>query len=1086
MTTLRILSSVLLGAALAACPTAPKPDPIPPSPRVVKFTTSSSTITPGGEVTLSWEVTNASAVTIADVDKGAVSGVDDKLSGSVKVAPTANALYVLTALNERGAKATAFVSVSVTGAEAGKLLFAAYPPVLAVGEPVTLIWSAPGATAVSITPAGGAALDLAGQVQAGSITARPTATETTYTLLADGQSRTAAVTYAPAITTLSLSRPVAQPGDMVTVTWATAHATRVTLSFPGLGTLREVTAGADLAAGSFVHTVPDLPSGAVLNYLLDVEGPGGAKRRTISLVVGKDPVLTEARAPEYVKSGRTFAVAWKAANADAVQIRIGSRVVFETSSPALLTAGQAELPTPSADTTYTVAAVALPSGLTATKDVQVKPVGDVSVTTFTATPTTVATGASPVTLTWNVPNARRLRIEQVNQLTVVNSRGVSSEAGTTTVYPNSPTSTFRLVADNTLEPSVTATVDVAVSAQAELLSADGGIIFSGSGQVPLTATAGTTIEGLPLANPDVNASSTGFEDIAMTGTALTFSNPDNGSAQFTPWGFETFLFGARLVSSGTVSVCTNGFLALRDTTTTTATPPSTFPGTSTLYDNFVAPLWTDLELGPNGKVLWELKGTAPNQRLIVQWDQVRMVGQPMSALTFQAQVSQTGVITFEYKTLANLPTTYTASTAIQGTGGRTRSGTPAAGGSVTFFPPRSFPVLVDRSTLPTGGFVKIGNGFAPMSLVKFIRPSDFGISEVLFQPAAGVPAGEWFEVFNETTTPIDIGGWTIDFGGGLIHTIAASVVVPAKGAVVIGQSSDPAQNDGVTQAYAYGTALSMPDTPSSITLSNGDATFTASWTAGVGGPGVSAVTDTTKLLGRTNAYDFAAGPCAASAGATFGAQVPLQRGTPGVLSSCFPRLSVIPVSFTEIATTGTPLGFTNFDESVRSFSIASAPVVLRGSSVSTLFVSTNGWITATSTTSASFSNKTNPTSSAPLGTLAVFWDDLNRKDTTGNIYSQRFAAGADPNNPAPHWVIEWKNYTRFGSSPADTLDFQAKLFDDGRVEYHYATMTSGSSSNNANGNSATVWLENAAGTGALPFSINQPNITPNMALRFQP
>jgi hypothetical protein len=90
----------------------------------------------------------------------------------------------------------------------------------------------------------------------------------------------------------------------------------------------------------------------------------------------------------------------------------------------------------------------------------------------------------------------------------------------------------------------------------------------------------------------------------------------------------------------------------------------------------------------------------------------------------------------------------------------------------------------------------------------------------------------------------------------------------------------------------------------------------------------------------------------------------------------------------------------------------------------------------------------------------------------------------DPNNPDPHWVIEWKGYTHWNAN--DTLDFQAKLFDDGRVEYHYATMTSGNSSNYANGNSATIWLENAAGTGALPFSINQPNITPNMAIRYQP
>ncbi|MEW6435290.1 MAG: lamin tail domain-containing protein [Myxococcota bacterium] len=1084
MKTLRILPALFLGAALTACPTAPKPDPIPPSPKVVKFTATPATVTPGTEVTIEWGVTDATKVTIADVDKGAVSGVDDKLSGAVKVVPTGDTLYVLTALNDRGAKATAFVSVRVAGAEADKLLFAVYPPVIREGESASLIWSAPGATAVTITPAGGTALDLMGQVQSGTVGVNPTDTETTYTLDADGQTRTVTVTRAPAIDSLTTSKLVAEPGDMVTVRWTTSHATKVTLSSPGFGTLHETTDAAEVAMGSFTQAVAVLPAGTVLNYVLDITGPGGQQRKVAALAIGKGPVLTEATAPEYAKIGGHFVVAWKAANADAVEVRLGSRVIYQTTSPAQATVGQVELPTPASDTTYTVAAVALPSGTSATRDVTVKPVGDVSINTFTATPATVGTGGSAVTLTWNIPNARRLRIEQRDLLSVVAVQGVAGESGTTTVYPNAPTSTFTLTADNTIDPAVTATADVTVTTMAELQAADGGVIFAGGGQVELGAPVGTEIQGLPLAQPDFNAASTGFDDIAMTGTELTFSNADNATAQFSPWGFETFLFGTRLVNGGTVSVCTNGFMALRASSTTAATPPSTFPGTTTTYDNFLAPFWADLELGPNGKVLWEVKGDAPNRKLIVQWDHVRMVGQATSSLTFQVQVTQTGVITFEYGALDNLPATYTSATAIQGTGGKTRQGTPAAGGSLTFFAPRPFPVRLDGATLPTGGFVKIGNGFAPMSITQFVKATDFGISEVMYSPAATVTAGEWFEVFNQSNVPVDLNGWTIDFGGGNTHTIASSVVVAPQSAVVIGQSTNPLENDGVTEAYAYGTSLAMDDTMGSITLSNGAANFTASWSTGVGGVGISSINDPTKLLGRTNAYDVATGPCSAPVSATFGSQTPLQRGTPGVLSSCFPRLSTIPVSYTEIATTGTPVGFTSFDESTRDLDISSAPIQLQGVSVSQLTISTNGWISATATTTAGLSNKTYPSTSNPLGTVAVFWDDLDRKDATGNIYYQRFAANVDPNNPDPHWVIEWKGYTHWNAN--DTLDFQAKLFDDGRVEYHYATMTSGNSSNYANGNSATIWLENAAGTGALPFSINQPNITPNMAIRYQP
>ena len=1084
MKTLRILPALLLGAALAGCPTAPKPDPIPPSPKIVRFTATPASVAPGGEVTLEWEVTDATKVTIDDVNKGALSGVDDRLTGTVKVVPTESTLYVITALNDRGAKATTFASVTVSGADASKLVFAAYPQLLPTGETGSLVWSAPGARVVSITPMGGAALDLGGQLESGSVAIDPTATETTYTLDADGQTRTVKVTRGVAITEFTLSKPVAQPDDMITLSWKTAHATKVTLSTPGVGPLHETTTAAEVAMGSHSLAVPTVPTGTVLNYLLDAQGPGGTLRQIVSLVVGKDPVITEVTAPQYVKTGSTFTISWKAANADVVEVRTGGATIYQTTDFSQVASGSVRLTSPSTMTTYTVAAVALPSGLAATKDVTVDPVGDVTVNTFTVAPTSVATGGDPVTLTWNVPNARQLRIEQDGELTVVWKTGAAAEQGTATVYPNRATTVFTLTATNTIDPAQTASGDAGVTTVVEMTSYDGGVIFQGASNVDLGLPVGSEVHGLPLSSADAIPSSTGFDDISMTGTKLTFTNTDDGYAQFAVPGFETFLYGNRLVNGGSVTAGTNGYLALRAVTTTTGTPPSPFPGTSTTYDNFLAPFWANLELGPNGAVYWQVKGEAPNRVLIVQWDKVRLVGTAASVLTFQAQVTQTGVITYEYQTLSGLPATYTSATGLQGTSGRGLTASPAAGAGLRFFGPKAPPISFPSAALPASGFVKIGSGFTKVAMTRFVRAGEFGISEVMYSPASTVPAGEWFEVYNSSTQPIDLNGFEIDFGGGNVHTIAASVVVPPSNALVLGQSTDPTQNDGVTVAYAYGPTFAMDDTAGSVTLRSGPQQITSSWTAAVGGTGISAVTDTRLLLGSTGAYNVPIPPCSASPTQTYGSQTPLQRGTPGVLTTCFPRLSTIPVSYTEIATTGTLVGFTSWDEQTRTLDISSAPILLRGASVSTLSISTNGWIIAGTTTTTELTNKTVPTTSAPLGTLAVFWDDLNRKDTTGNIYYQRFAAGADPANPAPHWVIEWKNYTHYNAN--DTLDFQAKLFDDGSVEYHYATMISGSSANYANGNSATIWMENTAGTGALPFSINQPNITPNMAVRYTP
>lgn len=1077
MTTVRSLSVLFLGLALAGCPTAPKPDPIPPSPKVVSFSASPATVAPGGEVTLDWKVTDATKVTVTDVDKGDLSGVDDQLSGSVKVVPTGSTLYVLTALNERGAKATAFVSVRVAGADADKLLFAAYPPVIRENQPASLIWSAPGASAVSITPSGGSPLDLMGQVQSGSVTVHPTDTETTYTLQADGQTRTVSLTHAPAISGLTLSRPVAEVGDMVTVSWKTEHATKVTLSSPGLGVLTETTTAAEVAMGSFDHTIPTLPGGTVVNYVLDLQGPGGAERLVASLVVGKDPVLTEATAPRYARAGGTFSITWKAANADAVEVRTGGATIYRTTDISQVATGSVELPTPSAGATYTIAAVALPSGLAATKDVTVEPVGTATITTFTATPATVTNGGDAVTLTWNVPGARELRIEQDNELTVVWKTGMTAETGTTTVYPNRPTTSFKLTATNTLDPAQTATAEVTVSTVGELVSADGGVVFERPGSVDVSLPFGTELQGLPLSTPTFNATSTGFDDISTTGTKLTFANADDATTQITVPGFETFVYGTRLAANGTVSVCTNGWLALRSTTTTTSTPPTTFPSTTTTYDHFLAPFWSDLDLGPNGAVYWQVKGEAPNQVLIVQWDRVTHFDEATASLTFQAQVSQTGVITYEYKTLDNVPVAAAAASGLQATGGKGLTGTAAAGGSLRFFGPVPAPASVPTDVLPVSGFVKIGNGFARASLSRFVRATDLSITEVMFSSTAQY--GEWFEVANNSTAALDLGGWEIDFGGGVTHTITGSVPLPAGGVIVLGQSNVPAENDGVTVAYAYGTTLLLADGPGSVTLKTGGAAVASlSWDGTVGSAGNALNVD-----GRPVLLSSGLGTLSCTSSATFGTQMPQQTGTPGALTSCFGYiLTNIPVAFDDLSTGGTPL-FTasanpDWTTAPAAFDLP-VPFTYFGVSQPRVWVSPSSWLAFTTQSSAVYNNRTTPSlTSQPVGAVAPFWDDTENIPATpgSNVFWAR---------RADHTVVHWSHFTHWLGS--DDFNYQVKLFDNGVIEFHYGAMISNSSSNYGDGNSSTIWIERPSGTAsALPIGVNQAVISPNTAYRYTP
>lgn len=84
-------------------------------PIIVFFEADSTTITEGGSVTLSWEVTEATAVTI-DPDIGLVD-----LSGSLMVSPATTTTYALTAINSCGqlffpAEKTATLTIEVNPA----------------------------------------------------------------------------------------------------------------------------------------------------------------------------------------------------------------------------------------------------------------------------------------------------------------------------------------------------------------------------------------------------------------------------------------------------------------------------------------------------------------------------------------------------------------------------------------------------------------------------------------------------------------------------------------------------------------------------------------------------------------------------------------------------------------------------------------------------------------------------------------------------------------------------------------------------------------------------------------------------------
>ncbi len=92
------------------------------------------------------------------------------------------------------------------------------------------------------------------------------------------------------------------------------------------------------------------------------------------------------------------------------------------------------------------------------------------------------------------------------------------------------------------------------------------------------------------------------------------------------------------------------------------------------------------------------------------------------------------------------------------------------------------------------------------------NPGDIFISEVMRNPSAVSDGnGEYFEVYNNTASPIDMIGWVIkdDATTSENHTISSSAVVPAGGYFVFAINGDSGANGGITGAYSYDGDISL-------------------------------------------------------------------------------------------------------------------------------------------------------------------------------------------------------------------------------------------------------------------------------------
>ena len=425
---------------------------------------------------------------------------------------------------------------------------------------------------------------------------------------------------------------------------------------------------------------------------------------------------------------------------------------------------------------------------------------------------------------------------------------------------------------------------------------------------------------------------------------------------------------------------------------------------------------------------------------------------------------------------------------------------PASNSARYYFSPVTTPIDV-RVAKGTnwGGYVKVGNAFTLVTKAAgaYLIPTDLGLTELMFRPAATVPNGQYLEVINRTAGPLDLSGWQLSSPGVPTYYVPTGFLLPSNVATVIGASADPAENDDAGVALAWGPSgfVLSPDA-GTFTIGTADAGAGFNYTGPAdGGRGQSIEVDPGPFVGTSGTPGLAA--CLATT--PFGSQVPQQLGSPGSESGCGfgYSLQVIAEKFVDISDGGTAL-INNQSTAIDGITVPitlaptvsdPAPMVF-GARRDVLSMSNDGWIVWGSTTSTNFSNTTTTsTTSTTKGKVAPFWDDAQTSINLNppcEMYWKRFAANEDPATPAAHWVFQWAHMRHYATSPADDLNYEVKIFEDGTIEYHYGEMISGTSSNYANGNSATVWLEKPDGTQALVVSINSPSIRPHTAYRFVP
>ena len=578
-----------------------------------------------------------------------------------------------------------------------------------------------------------------------------------------------------------------------------------------------------------------------------------------------------------------------------------------------------------------------------------------------------------------------------------------------------------------------------------------------------------------------------WTDISGTGTPIAITSDDSTSGPIA-LGFNVPYYGGFFNS---IRVCSNGWLSFTSTSTAYANQPLPNSGAP---EDLIAPLWDDLDPGGQTRIYYQTFGNSA----IVQWTGMPRYQETGSALTFQAILEESGAITFQYLTL---------------TSGTLNSAT----------------VGIQDSAKTTGLTVAYNQGYLHDNLAVRIAalPQWLTVSPTsgrlyendevdldLHVDAAGLEGGTYPGTViietNDPTQPVlpvtvslhitgapdaSVQPGSLDFGDaflGLPETMTLIVANIGTDTLMVSSidSSHPGELTPSPSSFnvaPHGSqAVTVSWTPASLGAFSGTLTVMSN-DAGemaipvpVSGNGIPAPvmivapTTLTKTLlsGQTGSEILTVTD---GGGSNLILTVSADQGAANSSAPYRAKNSDAPggpaFNFVDISGTGTQIFGPSIDDSLSATINMGMSFPFFGNSFSSLKVSSNGWLTFTTTETLNRnSNTTLPSSSGAANMIAMYWDDLHTR--TGNVKYK-----LDGNR----FIVQYTNVGRFTPSTGHTYTFQVQLYNDGRILVMYQTM-SGTTLN-----SATVGLQNQAKTSGLLVVFQTGSGTPyvhnNLALR---